>query len=32
MEEPYNFVNEGLPDFVGEKSMEWILTAERFFV
>jgi hypothetical protein len=32
MEESYNFVNEGLPDFVGENPMEWILTAERFFV
>jgi hypothetical protein len=32
MEESYHFVNEGLPDFVGENPMEWILTAERFFV
>jgi hypothetical protein len=29
MEESYNFVNEELPDFVGENPMEWILTAEK---
>jgi hypothetical protein len=32
MEETYNFVNVGLPKFVGEDPMGWIMTAERFFV
>ena len=32
MEESYNFVNEGLPEYVGEDPMRWILTAEIFFV
>jgi hypothetical protein len=31
MEEPYNFMNEGLPEFVGEDPMRWFVTAERFF-
>ncbi|KAL6501694.1 hypothetical protein OROGR_026827 [Orobanche gracilis] len=31
VEEPYNFVNEGLPEFVGEDPMGWILTAESKF-
>jgi hypothetical protein len=31
MEEPYNFMNEGLPEFVGEDPMGWIVTAQRFF-
>jgi hypothetical protein len=32
VKEPYNFVNEGLTEIVGEDPMGWIMTAERFFV
>lgn len=32
MELSYNFVNEGLPEFVGENPFGWIIDAELFFL